>query len=139
MSSYILAVDPGGTTGRAEWHDGQFNSGEEPDWLAWLDSRDFYHDIFVIEKYTITAKTAKLSQQTEALRITGALEWIAYPCKRVIMQTPAEAKAFSTDGKLKKIGWYRPGMGHANDAARHLLLCCVRRGLVDPALFLEED
>lgn len=134
----ILAVDPGGTTGWMEWRDGEVAGWEEPDWLAWLDSRDFDYDIFVIEKYTITPKTAKLSQQTDALRCTGALEFLAYPDHKVIFQTPAEAKAFSTDAKLKRIGWYMPGMGHRNDAARHLLLTCVRRGLVDPAIFLEE-
>lgn len=137
--AYIIAVDPGGTTGWAEWKHGEFRSGEEADWLHWIDNRDFDQDIFVIETYTITASTAKKSQQTDALRLTGCLEWMAYPYRKVIYQKPSEAKAFSTDKKLKRIGWYTPGKGHANDAARHLLLTCVRRGLVDPAIFLKED
>ena len=29
---------------------------------------------------------------------------------------------FATDDKLRRLGWYKPGKGHANDAARHLLL-----------------
>lgn len=142
MAINILAVDPGGTTGWAYWKDGEFTSGEESDWLYWLCEggspfEDIVHHL-VIEKYTITAKTAKLSQQTDALRCTGALECHAWAFTQVHWQTPAEAKSFSTDFKLKRIGWYRPGKGHANDAARHLLLLCVRRGLVDPAIFLEE-
>lgn len=139
VATSILAVDPGGTTGWAWWRSDthQFESGEASDWKAWLYDRPDY-DILVIEKYTITAKTAKLSQQTDALRLTGALEMDAYPHHRVIITTPAEAKSFSNDGKLKRVGWYRPGNGHANDAARHLLLTAVRRGLIDPAIFLED-
>lgn len=136
----LLAVDPGGTTGWAWWETAthRFDSGEEADWLDWMYNRLPEYDLIVIEKYTITMKTAKLSQQTDALRLTGALEYDAYPYHKVIITTPAEAKSFSTDDKLKRMGWYRPGKGHANDAARHLLLTAVRRGLVDPAIFLED-
>lgn len=136
----ILAVDPGGTSGWAWWNSAthQFHSGETADWLDWMDSGMPDYDIIVIEKYTITVKTAKLTQQTDALRFTGALEYNSYPYHEVIITTPAEAKSFSTDKKLQRMGWYRPGKGHANDAARHLLLTAVRRGLLDPAIFLED-
>ncbi len=52
------------------------------------------------------------------------------------IQTPAAAKQFSTNKKLEQIGWYRPGQGDANDAARHLLLHAVGDGLIDVRQFI---
>ena len=45
---------------------------------------------------------------------------------RFVRQTPAQAKSFGTDDKLRRLGWYTPTPGgHANDAARHLLAFAV--------------
>jgi hypothetical protein len=46
----------------------------------------------------------------------------------VVFQSPSEAKAFSTDSKLKKVGWYQPGLPHARDASRHVLLHAAKPG-----------
>jgi hypothetical protein len=72
-----------------------------------------------VEKYIITAKTAKLSQQTEALEVTGMAKAIVslYAATDVRQYAKANLK-FASDDMLKAVGWSTPGMRHANDAAR---------------------
>ena len=135
----VVAVDPGGTTGIALWspHLGlsmrELNpAAEAVDWLAnVLDSSNPRRHV-VVERYIITPATAKMSQQHDALEIIGALKFL---CRKyghtLTMQTPAEAKAFSTDAKLKNVGWYQPGQGHARDASRHALLFLAKQGIID--------
>lgn len=42
------------------------------------------------------------------------------------MQTPAEAKSYATDERLKSWGVWTPGKDHARDATRHLLAAVSR-------------
>jgi hypothetical protein len=72
-----------------------------------------------IERYIITPKTAKLSQQTEALEVTGTVKAIAalHGVSNVRQYAKANLK-FASDDMLKAVGWSTPGMRHANDAAR---------------------
>lgn len=134
----VIAVDPGLTTGWAILDpDGGFRSGEVKGPYHFLvriyemvRSQAFDYDL-VVERYTITPETAKKSRQSDPLEIIGALKFMAaYYKAGFSMQGPAEAKAFSTDSKLKRMGWFTPGMGHANDAARHLLCYSVNKGYV---------
>lgn len=71
--------------------------------------------------------------QPDALEVIGALRYLSEKHSHVFeLQSPAQAKAFSTDDKLKRIGWYTPTKGgHANDAVRHMLLAVVRHGEFD--------
>lgn len=87
---------------------------------------------FVVERYIITPATAKMTQQHDALEIIGALKYLARQHDhRIEMQSPSEAKGYSTDTKLKKVGWYNPGEPHARDASRHVLLYLSKAGIVD--------
>jgi hypothetical protein len=72
-----------------------------------------------VERYIITPKTAKLSQQTEALEVTGMVKAIAalHGVSDVRQYAKANLK-FASDDMLKAVGWSTPGMRHANDAAR---------------------
>lgn len=132
----VVAVDPGGTTGIAVWSPDLGLSLREiapasnaVDWLA--DIARGPKVTFVVERYIITPATAKMSQQHDALEIIGALKFIARKYNHpLVMQTPAEAKKFSTDAKLKTVGWYQPGHGHARDASRHALLFLAKQGII---------
>lgn len=135
----IIAIDPGGATGVAVYDQGTFTSLEyngsfenQADDMIELFYR-YTPKIVVCETYTITARTAQLSQQHEALMLIGIIRWL---CRRgtpeLVMQSPAQAKAFSTDAKLRSIFWHRTtGGGHANDAARHLLRYCADKRVFD--------
>jgi hypothetical protein len=128
--SLLLAVDPGVTTGVAMWEQGaNVYMAEIEDQLRFCDLaeralRIQYRDMVVVcESFRVTMETAKKSQQPASLEIIGCLRWLCHTYgAEFVLQTPADAKAFSTDEKLKKADLYRPGQGHANDAARHAYL-----------------
>lgn len=81
-----------------------------------------------VEKFIINARTARLSQQPEALEVTGMVKATLY----LKIEADVEAETlhqhfkqymksnlkFASDEALKRAGWYGPGMRHANDAAR---------------------
>jgi hypothetical protein len=135
----ILAIDPGLTTGWANLDpDGGFRSGETKPPILFLSDvermlRGPFPWAMVCERYVITPETIKKSRQADPLEIIGTLKYFAEKYQTLIQfQGPAEAKTFATDKKLKALGWFRPGLGHANDAARHLLCYWVKHGLVKP-------
>lgn len=88
--------------------------------------------ILVCEDFRVTGNTAKLSPQTEALRILGTLEYLAWRRGwEFTLQQPSQAKKFATNDKLKRVRWHTPGADHRNDATRHLLLYAVQASLLD--------
>lgn len=131
-----LAIDPGGCTGWAAWRseDDAFWSDENEGMYVFRRQFDSFIETsnpweirFVIEDFTISARTVTTSLDYSALRIIGYVDLM---CERLDYlldwQRPAQIKSKSTVGtdiNLKKLGWYKAGMGgHANDAARHLLV-----------------
>jgi len=127
----VLAVDPGGTTGMAYYYDGLFDSWQADDyqsaveWSAELLDSTTPLDALVCEGFVIRANTAKLDAGAFSLTtdLIGACRLLAHQAGiPFVRQTPAEAKSFATDDKLRRLGWYIPTKGgHANDASRHLL------------------
>ncbi len=133
----IIAIDPGDMSGVAEIRKCSLvGAGEVAGGsvgvldFVWNASEDLHNepiDLIVCEAYIVTASTIQKSRQYSPLESIGGLRWMAsrwnIPFK---LQTPAQAKKFSTNDKLKTLGWYyaTPG-GHANDALRHLLLAAV--------------
>ena len=138
----VVAFDPGLATGWARLNPGhRFESGQG-DW--YLVFRTFYETVvmgarpvIICEDFVYTAETLKKSRQTLSTEGIGVLRFLSrrFDCD-FHLQTPAAAKQFSTNDKLKRLGWYQPGMGHANDAARHLLLYSAGAGLVRVSDFL---
>lgn len=80
-----------------------------------------------IEKYIITKRTAKLTQQPDALEITGSVKAMAEKHGAHVWQfTPSQTKKFASDDLLDRVGWFpRKGnrMRHARDAARQVWTC----------------
>lgn len=141
----VLAIDPGGTTGIAyyntEWD--KFNSWQADNFYDAMHSWAT-PDVLVIERFTIRQNTHKLSADAfeQTTDLIGAFRYLALrDGVDFIRQTPAQAKAFATDDKLKRLGWYTPGLPHGNDAARHLLtyLAGVRYTPILQRLVSEED
>ena len=123
----LLALDPGLTTGVAEWHGGIFTSWEEPDpmdCLMKLDTLVHRMDEVVCENFV--PRPGVRSWQPDALHIIGTVRYFCHR-ERVPLSLPMPSgKTFATDSRLKLAGMYVPGKGHANDAARHLLKRLVR-------------
>jgi len=125
---FQLAVDPGGTTGLAWIVEGIFDSGQLTggrtafaEYFKW--AMEMHPSIVICEDFIISNQTARKTPQPDPWRILGYLElWCLTTETPFKSFTPSEAKGFSTDAKLKHLGWYKKGKPHANDAARHLLL-----------------
>lgn len=133
----ILSFDPGGTTGCAlfdsdgvEGHSGDFHSWQEDSFESCVreaDTRIRFKapDVLLAERFTIRANSHKLSATAfeETTDTIGAVRLLALRYDiPFVRQSPAQAKSFGTDEKLRKIGWYRPALGHGNDASRHVLV-----------------
>ncbi len=135
--SWILAIDPGGTTGWAHIKNGdekpQAFQDKPYDFLlkvhGLLSKTDARDAIIVCERFTITAATAKKSQQPEALEQIGAVRYLAryYADLDLHMQGPVEVMRLVDNRRLKALGWYVPGRDHSNDALRHLATYLAKR------------
>lgn len=149
----VLAVDPGLASGVA-----LINTDAGPDHLqmgTWEMTQDetedavlktiqTYRDDFdlriVIERFTITAETAKKSPSPWSLELIGSIKYICRTNGMPVptLQTPTDAKNFVPNARLKALGlWHKGGGGHALDALRHAVLYSVKNGYRDPRLILE--
>ena len=128
----VLAVDPGGVTGLALYDSDTpvFESWEQEDFDHIVDTLDnlVSHKrevVAVCEGFVIRGNTHKLDSGafSHTTDLIGACRLLAWENGvTFVRQTPAQAKSFATDDKLRRLGWYnRTEGGHANDAARHLL------------------
>lgn len=123
----IVAIDPGNDTGLALIRpDGTIE-------CATMDYRKIVHSlavngwwfcagqVFVVEQYTRRANVQGFAIEI-APRVIGAIELFAEQHGiSVVFQSPGDAKAFSTDDKLKPTGW-KWSTRHEKDALRHALL-----------------
>jgi len=131
-----LAIDPGLVTGWALYPG--FISGQVEGRFAfynWFEGIPA-PDRVVCEDFLISERTIKASRQADPHRIIGYLEGVCY--ERGIefyLQTPAQAKSFASDDKLRAVDWFFPSKGgHQNDAARHLLTWLVKHPTEGKAL-----
>lgn len=140
----IIAIDPGHTTGIAFLWSGLYkgkpiipqvtqDTGRENAQRMLAFYLDTYRPEVVSERYAITAGTTKATPQYDALYLNG---WLEATCREMgldfTMQTPADAKGFAPDARLKRAGWYIPTLPHGRDAARHLMLYLVKHHADEP-------
>ena len=135
----ILAIDPGLKTGVAlfDLFSGSMTAFEVGDTLGGVleEMIGRWRPAVVAEKFTITSATVRNSAAPWSLEWIGVARYLArkFECS-FTLQLPANAKRFGTDARLKRLGWWIPGMGHAADAQRHTLLFLVNNGWWDDAL-----
>lgn len=127
----VGAIDPGLATGFAVYdsNTGWFASWEQegmPDFTQLAGCA-----VLLCEKFDVNAKTAKLTRQDEAQLYTGMAQQFCLLQGIEFHYSPRSAKKFSKDDKLKALYWYmRTKDGHANDAARHLLVYLLKKNLL---------
>jgi hypothetical protein len=138
----LLAIDPGKTVGAAVWSEGRLVEHGQCDSFAFLTWMEAIVPLYagwdlqvVCERYKLGPRSLKTGSDFEWA--TDVIGTVRYWCRKydvsLIMQDPAKAKSFSTDDKLRRHLWYLPTPGgHANDAARHLLVRLVEMGKVKP-------
>ncbi len=120
----VIAVDPGETTGLVVCPDVADVDTWTVQELPWELAQDAVWEELelssaanervhlVVERYTITVRTLKLTRQYAALYTIGAVLLMArrFGCQ-LTLQTPAEAAGFATDTKLNRDAgrWRRAG------------------------------
>lgn len=131
-----MALDPGKTTGIAIWDRGDVTTSQiqvEDIW-GWLDEMVNPKVRVVYESYILRPQMARLSRETDALEIIGAVKLLAATRNVVaVAQSPADAKTFMHNKKLREQGLWKISIGrHALDALRHLGLYLLRCGIAGP-------
>lgn len=136
----ILSMDPGKisglgrldlATGDAEFIELDFDDTIKWLWVQLATAAPGTVDL-TTERFTVNANTHKKTAATWSLELIGAMKAIGlmYSAPPVVLQNVSDAKAFSTDAKLRSAGWFQSTKGnHANDAARHMMMYCMGRGL----------
>jgi hypothetical protein len=149
MTTLVMAVDPGKTTGFAvlgynkstnqiEVQDSAELAPEQfGDRVEYLLERESNGGRLLVccESFIINAQTVRNSQAPYSLEQIGVLKYLCwksgYNPSDIAFQAPVNAKNMFPNPALKKLGtWHRGGAGHANDAIRHGLLRLVKEGWV---------
>ena len=151
----VLAIDPGPHVGIATWTDkhvvnsGYEGASYEERWAEWEETPERFYavvtnwvgwaDEVVAENFFISG--ARASSANATIEMIGV---IRYECMLqhtpFVLQPPGEAKGFSTNDKLKRIGWWRPSKtDHARSATRHLLLYLANRKYIEASRLLQSD
>lgn len=141
----VLAIDPGMATGMATWDGFEDGSGMFHAWqeaepfqvadTVWNLCVELAVTEIVIEDFQLSfggrAKTSAGPKVT--IELIGAIRFIAHRHGvPLFFQRPADARDFSTNDKLTRMGWKTPSKpDHMRSAARHLLLRLVRNGTID--------
>jgi hypothetical protein len=152
MPKYVLAVDPGKTTGMTLF---SREADSEPVlvWSKELEQEEVAdvvrsvlwapeirpHVDIVCERFIINAQTVRNSQAPYSLEVIGIVKQClkdnGRPMDDIYFQAPADAMTMFDNKKLKKLEyWHVGGGGHALDAIRHALLRLVKTGWKPVAL-----
>lgn len=142
----VIALDPGLTTGVFHWTEDrwwahEYSFDDTSRMLELICQSDIpTADIWIVaERFIIGPQTVKNTQAPWSLEMIGVARHFSrrYCGRELTLQSPAEAKRFASDIRLKHLGWHTPGKGHANDAARHALTFIANRGLMSQAALTE--
>ena len=131
---YMLAIDPGGTTGYCKGkYDGEYlhlEPGQEKftggALFNFIESEipdpegegNFY---LIYEKFHYRNK-ARPGLDLTAPKLIGVMDLLAEEEGLLVFpQMPSEAKGYWTDDQLKRFQVYVKGLQHGRDAMRHLL------------------
>lgn len=134
----VLGVDPGATVGlfyvHVAYEKWPTSSEVRSDFQAWqldrakaaavieLQLREHPETFVAVERYVITQKTAKLTQQPAALEFIGIVRQLCDKSgSQMVTQMKSDVSRMARNTVLKELGWWQAGKDHANDAARHAL------------------
>lgn len=134
----VTWLDPGLTTGWATLVNGgkDFESGQGlfKDVGEYLQGNAslYVQDMAIgYEKYIVTPGGARIGTAEPPLKVIGMAEFIGYwnACE-MLPSVPSSMRLVASVQMLKKLGWYRHGLDHANQAARHMLAWMMRERLL---------
>jgi hypothetical protein len=142
-TDWVVAIDPGFTTGFSTWHTG---AGFDPNRSGQLPWQDFSSWLWAFlltlnmagetchvqsEMFTISARTIKTAIRYESLYVNGATQ---FTCRHFgfshAFSKPDQVMNLFDDKALRALGLYIKGMPHQHDAARHLGIVLLQRGVI---------
>ena len=137
---FFIWLDPGKTTGvacyqlyaaRFKSFQGDFNEvGDEVEVMLDVESGNA---AIGWEQYLVTKGRAGTASYS--LEMIGVLKRLAYVHHAVVLPAmPSSARKLGDDPKLRALGWYKPGLRHANDAANHLLAYLLRERMLPASM-----
>lgn len=131
--STLIWLDPGATTGVATFTDGRFGSYQMEGLYpvgAWLDySLSHGESTLSIGWESYLVAGPRSAESAVALKVIGVAQYLALKHHAVIVpEVPSSMRKIATRAALERIGWWKAGQRHANDAAAHLLAHLVRTG-----------
>jgi hypothetical protein len=145
----ILAIDPGPTPGMAYWSlMVGASAGEFKAWTAdnpysainWMTANMRSIEEVAIEDFIIQAggRARTTADSKATLEMIGAVDYVCHGVRvPLYRQLPSDAASFSTNEKLRAVGFETPSKpDHARSAARHLLLRLTRNGAIDPLVLI---
>jgi hypothetical protein len=127
----VVWFDPGLISGWARLTGDVFSSGEGNfidigDVVAWHCAQE--NEVsFGWERFDITPATYQMRGSSWSLEVIGVIRWLALEADQKILDPQSrESRLMVQENLLKAVRWHKPGLGHANDAARHLLAWLVK-------------
>lgn len=134
--TFVVWLDPGKVTGVAcyDLEDAWFHSTQKE--LA--DLRLYfseallpaYGDVMTIgwEMFINTSGGARTGDPSFSNEAIGLVRSLAQEHGIPLLKPqPSSARKLGNPVMLRRLGWYKPGKGHANDAAQHLLADLLKR------------
>lgn len=125
----VIGCDPGKITGLALYSEDVLTRlavsfiDVAPTLEVWLDTDVPTH--IGIERFVITRNTARKTQQTDALKVSGIVESLVLHSgiHTVTYQNMSAAKRFGSPTLMRKLGWWSTGhhATHKNDATSQVL------------------
>lgn len=138
---YVLALDPGLTTGWALYRlDAEGGPAERPEIgeLGMMEMsraidntlralRDLGYEVVVVcERFIINEQTIRNPQAPWSLEMIGIARWLAHEHGfDYVLQMSADAKKMVTNDRLRALDWWARGKEHGRDATRHLVFYLV--------------
>lgn len=134
--TFVVWLDPGLTTGVAHYDltDGIFNSRQ----FDLLTLRDYFTEALIPafgdrmavgwEMFLNTSGGSRTSDAGPSNQTIGVVRSLAGEHGIPLLKPqPSSARKLGSVVLLRRLGWYRAGQGHANDAAQHLLADLLKR------------
>lgn len=137
----VLAMDPGLRTGMAFWAPGEWRAiivdpEDAMDELDMWSNANGPGAALVVESFRITPETGKKGSADGSiywpLQLNGIARFLARRNRLLYAeQTPADAKNFVPDERLRDVGMWSPGKeDHHRDATRHLVRFLARKRII---------
>ncbi len=141
--SLIVWLDPGQTTGLA------YYDLENDTFFSWQYDLDDLQKRFTetlvpmagsrmavgYERFIVTSGGTRFSTPEHALKTISVIKHLAEHADVPLLKAqPSSGRKLASPVLLRRLGWYKPGRPHANDAAQHLLVHMIRMRPMPPSI-----